>query len=471
MIFIAIDDALAAIMAITDPIKESTPEAIAALHEEGVDTRFIQIHRGKVSNYHFVLRYESAHTASLQGLVRFVEDAEAEIKRDMDQGRPEIRVMTVHGAKGLEAPIVILADTLTTRSATHAPRILELDPPDGVPGKPGPLVWNVRKPLQTAVVSAAAARRDDAEDEEARRLLYVALTRARDRLYIAGHNTKKDKPADEQDGHWYATVHGVLRDKATPVADPYRLGFDVWRFGDLVDPGHDAERAPGALPEAAERPAWLDTPARPESAPPRLTAPSSAWPAASADTVPPEPPPPDPLSPEPVHRAAERGRIIHRLLQSLPDLAAASRADAADRHLARADGWTEAERTAMRDEALRLIATDELAPLFASGARAEVPVTGTVETGAGPLAVAGIIDRVAVLPDRVLVADFKTNAVPPETLDAVPDAYRVQMAVYRRLLGALYPDRPVEAVLVWTATATAMPLPGGWLDAALALPS
>ena len=225
------------------------------------------------------------------------------------------------------------------------------------------------------------------------------------------------------------------------------------------------------MPEAAERPAWLDTPARPESAPPRLTAPSSAWPAASADTVPPEPPPPDPLSPEPVHRAAERGRIIHRLLQNLPDLAAASRADAADRHLARADGWTEAERTAMRDEALRLIATDELAPLFASGARAEVPVTGTVETGAGPLAVAGIIDRVAVLPDRVLVADFKTNAVPPETLDAVPDAYRVQMAVYRRLLGALYPDRPVEAVLVWTATATAMPLPGGWLDAALALPS
>lgn len=415
-----------------------------------------------------VLRFQTLHASSLQELVRFIEDADIEIKRDMDQAQDEIRVMTVHGAKGLEAPIVFLADTLTKRSASHAPRILALDLPDGAPDAPPPLVWRLGKIHDTEPVRRAAEAEAAAADAESRRLLYVAMTRARDRLYIAGHNTRTRSAADEQDGHWHALLADALEKEAVSVEDPYGLGFSVLRMGDLTDPGYDDGEGVAEI-EPVQRPAWLDRPATFEPPPPRLVAPSTAWlspPEAGARHS--EPPSINPLAPKGVHRAAERGRLIHRLLQILPEIDLQERAERAMRFVdRRARDWSTAERNAMVEETLALFDVPDLSPLFSAHSRAEVPVTGMVDGPNGPIQVAGIIDRIAVGAENVIIADFKTNAEPPRAIDDVPEAYVLQVAVYRDLIRRLYPNRSVDAILVWTATASVMPIPSTALDAAL----
>ncbi len=415
-----------------------------------------------------VLRFQRLDASSLQGLVQFIEDADIEIKRDMDQAHDEIRVMTVHGAKGLEAPIVFLADTLTKRSASHAPRILALDPPGGGPDTPPPLVWRLGKTHDTEPVRRAAEAEAAAADGEGRRLLYVAMTRARDRLYIAGHNTRTKSTADEQDGHWHALLTEALTKDAVPVENPYGLGFSVLRMGDLTDPGHD-DGVGAAEVKPLQRPAWLDRPATFEPPPPRLVAPSTAWlssPDAAVGQS--EPPPINPLAPSGVHRAAERGRLIHRLLQILPEIDPTSRSETARRFLeSRARDWSAAERNAMVEETLTLFDVPDLAPLFTARSRAEVPVTGMVDGPHGTIQVAGIIDRIAVGAENVIIADFKTNAEPPGAIDDVPEGYVLQVAVYRDLVQRLYPHHSVDAILIWTATATVMPIPPAVLDATL----
>ena len=153
------------------------------------------------------LDYERRETPSLQGFVSWLRNAQAEVKRDMELARDEVRVMTVHGAKGLEAPIVILADTTTPPQGWHPPRLLSLPAQNAAPETPGQAIWaGRRKPTTSGRWPTAREMALDGARDEYRRLLYVAMTRAIDRLIVCGIDTGRKLP----DGCWYELVRNAL---------------------------------------------------------------------------------------------------------------------------------------------------------------------------------------------------------------------------------------------------------------------
>ena len=397
--------------------------------------------------------YERANTPSLQGFLHWLAAGRAEIKRDLESGGGAVRVMTVHGAKGLQAPVVILPDTLQKPRATS--NLLWLGDGDDAP----PL-WLPRAGDSDDVAGAAreAARR--AQDEEYRRLLYVAMTRAEDRLYVCGWQTRQAAPDD----CWYYLIRNALAGIAQEIEDPFLAG-DPEDIDPVVlrraDDQHErvetqeAEAAP-ALPPL---PDWARTPPPPEPYPPRPLAPSRP------DEE--EPPVRSPVGAAPDDMLRfRRGTIVHRLLQALPALPAAARADAAARYLARPalDLASEAQ-AAVAAEVLAVMAEPGFAALFGPDSLAEVPLTGLVAGPDGtPQIVSGQLDRLVVEDGTVTVVDYKTNRPPPAQADRVPAIYLRQMAAYRALLRAIYPDRAVRCCLLWTDGPRLMALDDALLD-------
>jgi ATP-dependent helicase/nuclease subunit A len=409
------------------------------------------------------LDYEQRETPSLQGFVAWLRSTNAEVKRDMEIARDEVRVMTVHGAKGLEAPVVILADTTTPPQGPtqHQPRLLTLAPTGAAPDAPGHLVWSARKDDDIAIIAAAREATIGAAENEYRRLLYVAMTRAADRLIVCGATMSHGKP----DGCWYDLIAAALMPPVS-IEEPADDGDgQVWRFR-KAPPEPDPTLAPGppnAEAPAATLPAWLTTDAPAEAPTIVPLSPSSAY---------------DEATPAPSAagmgaaraQALARGTAVHRLLQSLPDIAPATRAEAARRHLARgAKEFEHDERDAIIEQVRAILDDPRFAELFLPGSRAEVPIVGRIaRPGRVPLAVAGQIDRLAVTPEAVLIADYKTNRPAPRRFDDVPPAYVAQLALYRAVLAQLYPDRPVRAALVWSDVPDLMEISAEALDQALA---
>ena len=389
------------------------------------------------------LDYQRRHAPSLEGFLHWLGQGETEIKRDLDHaGRDEVRVMTVHGAKGLQAPIVFLADTVALPPETE--RILWPEEEGGVP---------LIAPARADEVPAATRRRaalQRRQMEEYRRLLYVALTRAADRLYVCGYETKRGVP----DGCWYALVTEAL---AGEPKDEFK--FDEhwagqgWRIERHGKPESPAERP--IRPRKADEgvPDWATTTPAREAPPPRPLAPSR--PAAE------EPPVRSPLAPDDA-RLFRRGRLIHRLLQTLPDLPPPARAGAARRFLARREHGLDAPAAAaIAAETLKLFDDPACAALFRPGSLAEVPLTGLV----GSAVLSGQVDRLAIGADEILVVDYKTNRAPPRHVRDTPALYARQMAAYRALLRAIYPGRAVRCFLLWTDGPVLAELDDGLLGA------
>ncbi|HVZ13420.1 MAG TPA: double-strand break repair helicase AddA, partial [Bauldia sp.] len=391
------------------------------------------------------LTYGQANVASLQGFIAWLEEAEVEVRRDPDAGRPEVRVMTVHGAKGLEADVVFLVDNGTPANiASYVDRVVPLSP-ERDPDRPGPVVWM----RGVAAMPGRILERIDDErrldEEEYRRLLYVGMTRARDRLYVVGLQKQK-VGQNKLDMRWHPIVERALAGGFTER---------VLADGEIeLEWQADAEPVPvpAAAPPVAERvqlPAWAARDASPPPAAARRLAPSSALPDEPPLRIPPR-------RDGAAAMALERGRLVHRLLQSLPDMPAARRADVAGRYLATAaPEWPEAERAALVAEVLAVLADPAFAAAFAPGSRAEVEIAGRV----GATLVAGRIDRLAVTEGRVLVVDYKTNRPAPAGLAEVPRSYVGQLAVYRAILARLYPGRVVSAGLLWTDRPSLMEIP------------
>ena len=384
------------------------------------------------------LAYERAHVASLQGFLHWLESGQVEVKRDLDIGAGgALRVMTVHGAKGLEAPIVFLPDTMQVPNHTPA---LAWDP-----GGEG-VLWapyaNLRDSLSQAWVEEAKHR----EAQEHRRLLYVAMTRAADRLIVCGWRGKRSEPAD----CWYHLVRNGLQELAEPVAGE-GLRYQVAR-AEGTEP--DRKATPRSEPETPALEEWARHAPPPEPTPPRPLVPSAA--------LTEEPPARSPLVPE-AAALAERGRLIHRLLQSLPELPPGARAGACRRFLARpALALDAAARAEIAAAALGVMAEPAFAAVFAPGSRAEVAIAGTLP---GPgLVLSGQIDRLAVTEAEVLAVDYKTGRTPPEEAAATPAAYLRQMAAYRAGLRAIYPCHRVRCALLWTEGPRLMPLADALLD-------
>jgi ATP-dependent helicase/nuclease subunit A len=398
------------------------------------------------------LDYERRETPSLQGFIAWLREARAEVKRDMEIARDEVRVMTVHGAKGLEAPIVILADTMTQPYGPRPPRLLELDD--------GAVIWAGRKDDDVAPVAAARQKALAEAEDEYRRLLYVAMTRAADRLIICGADGERARPK----GCWYDLVVDPLRSFLIEEAEN---GEKVWRFRketrDVAAP--PAQAAVPALAEPSKIPQWLRQPALPAAPAFVAMSPSAVFEDeagrrfARAAT-----------SAADRRKALARGRIVHRLMQSLPDIPPASRKDAIERYLTNnAVDFLPTEQAQIARQLLTILNDLIFAELFAPGSRAEVPIVGRIARfGAAPLAVSGQVDRLAVTRDAVLIADYKTDRAPAGRLAEVPKDYVGQLAAYRAVLGRVYPEKTIRAALIFTEGPNVVEVPGAVMEASLA---
>jgi ATP-dependent helicase/nuclease subunit A len=389
------------------------------------------------------LDHGRTHPPTLEGFLHWFETGEIEIKRDLDQeSGGQVRIMTVHGAKGLQAPIVILPDT-TTISAKPLRLVWTRAGKDELP------LWVPRSADAEALAKIATQERRATEAREYRRLLYVAMTRAEDRLYVCGWRGSRT-PTKQ---NWHELVADGLAGAGEAFA--FSAGED-WQGSGLrratpqtAEPDKAAEAAP-APPALRELPDWAGRPA-PAATLDRPLAPSRAEA---------EPAPLSPLGPD-RDSAYRRGRLIHRLLQSLPAMAHPERAAAADRFLARqASDLAAPARVAIAAGVLALIEDPAFAPIWRMTALVEQPIAGRIVTPDGrTLSVTGQIDRLLLDDAAVWIVDYKTNRPPARALEEVPVAYLRQMATYRALLAAIHTNRPVRCFLLWTELPSLMELP------------
>ncbi len=389
------------------------------------------------------LAFESSNAPTMQGFLAWIDSDDISIKRDPDAPLAAVRLMTVHAAKGLQAPVVILADaTRARRPEREAPVMMAFDN-----GPPVPVFPGGRKGLSGPLADAIDAADHDAAREHCR-LLYVALTRAEDLLFIGGALSGKATEAHPES--WYAAVAEAMRTLGADdiAADGWDGETREWRRGSAaprlaagsatIDP--DAGWAPPGW--ATRRPAAEARPVRPLS-------PS----AIAADDV--ATPPIGPAG----RAAAARGTALHALFDRLPGLPAADRA-----RVGRA--WCAANHPDLdgddlTDTVLGILRDPAFAAVFAADALTEAPLAAVV----GDTVIAGTVDRLLIDADRVLVVDFKTGARVPDSADAVPDYYLRQMAAYVAALRVVFPGRRVEAALLFTSGPRLIALP----DALLAL--
>lgn len=379
------------------------------------------------------LQYENAHTPSLEGFLAWISRGGADVKRDMERGRNEVRVMTVHGAKGLEADIVILPDTTRLpNDATANGQMLYTA--DGV-------LFPVADKIAPEPVRAARAAANDSVRREHRRLLYVALTRAKERLIICGFENKRGT----QPGSWHTLAEHAAEALGIPQDDGSRI------FGDAPLTTADAKAAVTAA--RGDLPGWATAPARRERPAPWLIRPSDA---AGVD----EPAKRSPLDGETPKR---RGLLVHAMLAHLPDIAAAERAAVARRFLkARQVKDDEAER--LIAQTLNVLGDPAFVAAFAAGSRAEISLVADLPE-LGPAArVHGRVDRLAITADEVLIVDYKTGT-PASRESDVPRLYTAQMALYRAAAARIFPGRRIACALVWTEGPSLLPLGNQLLEA------
>jgi len=377
------------------------------------------------------LRFEQNNIPTLQGFLLWQQQDDSAIKRELEEAGESVRIMTVHGSKGLQAPIVILPDTVRTGAAKNS----DLLWPDKT-GLAVPL-WAPRSDDFPALYKQARANLEQAMDEEYRRLLYVAMTRAEDRLYIGGYQGKKPPLP----GSWYNYIAQAFSRLPEVESDGPVLRLRNPQTGDPDCKGkkHGSGQHQTIAPEP-----WLFRPAPAESFPPRPLAPS-------------RPSSPEPAVRSPLDGADEyrfrRGNVTHKLLQILPGLKQAEWRKAAERFVALHD-LTPEIRQGIIAETFAILDHPAYAPLFGPGSLAEVPLTGFVK---GQL-VSAQIDRLLVTDSEVSIVDYKTNRPPPQAEKDIPQLYRDQLRGYRDIVASIYPGRRISCFLLWTDGPTLMEL-------------
>ncbi len=415
------------------------------------------------------LDYEQLAPPSLQGFLDWMRKAEIEVKRDMEQLRNEVRIMTVHGAKGLEANIVILPDTCKppTGRGGAKPKLLPLPRASAPPNSPDHLVWVPSGTMPLEAISEAKELLKTAEREEHNRLLYVAMTRARDRLYVCGWQQGKELPAD----CWYSLVSEGLKELGQEASGVF--GEPVFRYEvAATEEAAQADRKVEASEVLVALPSWALTDA-PQEEPASLALTPSAVPEISSSAT------QEMLRTEqdvepPLSRAGAarfvRGNLIHALLEHLPGVPSDQQEQVARAFVdARGSALDEAQRKAIVTETMAILIHEDFAPLFGPGGLAEVPIIGRLPRKAAPsLELSGQIDRLIVGDDEILIVDYKTNRPPPSKPENVAPLYRRQLAAYRAALSQIYPGKRVRAALLWTAVPHIMEIPGDILDEAAA---
>lgn len=385
------------------------------------------------------LDFARNHPPSLQLFLDWFDRGDVEIKRDASAASNAVRVMTVHGAKGLQAPVVILADATAAPKKAKGGDLFDWVNEDGLKL---PLLRPSAAEL-TGPLLASTEESDAAEAREHWRLLYVALTRAEERLLITGALGPKAKGV-VPDGSWYQAVDTALMTMGVEGVDGRK---------DYIVPGRRVARIVSKPITSApiDRPEWLGKPAPIEARPPRPLSPSSLGKDDVAD------PPPTAA----MKAAGERGRLLHALFERLPGVAG-NRALVADRWLTQSAGVDEgAIRAELIKSALMVIDDPAYAALFSADALAEAPIAGVV----GGDVIAGTVDRLVVTEKAVMVVDFKTGRRVPLSSAACPVPHLRQMAAYHALLSTIFPDKAVTAALLYTAGPVMHVLPDALLAA------
>ncbi|MDJ0513977.1 MAG: double-strand break repair helicase AddA [Methyloceanibacter sp.] len=389
------------------------------------------------------LAYEREDATSLQGFVAALREGNINVKRDMDQDRDEVRIMTVHGAKGLQAPIVIMPDTCSV-PRNQGPQIYLSPRAGGVPGDPQHLLWPPAGHSGVPGLANAKSAVARAEQEEYRRLLYVAMTRAEDRLYVCGWQGVQRR----NEGCWYDLIDRGIGPVLTPDKDAQ--GRVVRRMSCPQEAPPRQDQAAPARETPSPLPDWARTPAPQERLGAKLSPSRLAQNATGEGPFGAEQPP---LGPKDLAEDMRfvRGRLIHSLLQHLPQVPQNERQHAAKRFVsARGDMLSVEEQAAIVSESLAIVGDPQFAPLFAPASLAEVPVVARIGEGDGAFDLEGQIDRLAILEDSLLILDYKTNRPPPTREEDVAPAYIGQLAAYRLALRSMFPGKPVRAALIWT---------------------
>ena len=382
------------------------------------------------------LAYERSDTPSLTGFLVWMQTDELEIKRQIDSGSDMIRVMTVHGAKGLEAPIVILPDTASYR-APGAQNPL-------VKAEDGGVLWRVAKADAPPVLRSAIEEEAGVSEREAQRLLYVAMTRAEQWLIVAaaGDIGKEEKPT------WYMQIGNAM-----DACGATEQGFGDWsgKRIETGDWGGSGERTTEQKPAVVPLPSHFHA-LPPDRADPLPTlAPSDLGGAKAIGGA----------AGQDEDAAKAFGTRVHLLLEHLPALPPLEWRAAAQAILADA---TDAQRAEAIDHACRVLENPEIAELLTGEGLSEVPVSAPL----GPRRLHGTIDRLIVEADRVLAIDYKTNATVPQSVAKCPEGILRQMGAYLVALEAIYPNRRIELAVLWTAGPSLMPIPQDIVKAALA---
>ena len=388
--------------------------------------------------------FDADQPPSIQLFLNAIERRGGEVKRELSGPQDEVRVMTTHGAKGLEAPIVILPDTC---SAHRGDRDGLFVTEDGAP------LWAGKKGNDTQLSGELRAIEEARDLREHRRLLYVALTRAQDRLIICGAFAGHAKGAGHADTSWYTVCQGAMARLAGSgrVTEIEQDGRTIQRYG--VSPDRLAPQALQPL-AAPALPAWLSQTAPPETAS-RILSPSRLTAAA-------EPPVISPFG-EGRKERLRRGSLIHLLFEILPGLAPASRRSAAESFLKRQPDLSTEQRREMLKAAMGVLEDPRFAAVFGPGGRPEAPVIGRL----GADTINGRIDRLVITDTDILIIDYKTDRPAPATVAGVGEAYVAQMAAYRAVLSQRWPNRPIRCLLVWTDGPLLMEIPPADLDRAL----
>lgn len=365
---------------------------------------------------------------SLQSFLHWFAATKTEVKRELEQAEGRVRIATVHGAKGLEAPIVVLPDATHIPESNKLPVFLWDDARD-LP------FYAPRAEMMNGVLSVLRARARQAQLEEYRRLLYVGLTRAADHLVICGYGSKIDKES------WYALVVAALEpfDDKTRAKETERAPKKRVFMEDIAPFQAQAESSQESAHENATVvvPAWAFEPPPPEPLPLKRLMPSRADEEAA------------PSLPSPRDARFRRGRVMHRLFEVLPDAHQDLRESVAKRFLSQPrHNLTPNEQEDMAQEALALVSHEFFAPLFSPQSMAEVPIVGVV----GAHIVSGQVDRLALVGEEVWIVDYKTNRPPPENAASAPPVYKAQMEAYRSVLQIIYPGKTVRCFLLWTHT-------------------
>lgn len=367
---------------------------------------------------------------------------DSEIKREQEESGGCVRIMTVHGAKGLQAPVVFLPDTLRAAGALPGSAGQRLLWPDKS-GLNAPL-WSPRGDADCALYARTRTKLEARQDEEYRRLLYVAMTRTEDRLYICGH-TGRRAPAPE---NWHAYIWRALEGMEDVEREPFPAVTDgaLLRLrGEQGAPVKGDSRKP-APPSAARSAAdtafpWLYTQAPAEKPGTRPLSPSRVAGARVA-----EPPVFSPRAGQDLYRF-RRGIVTHKLLQFLPDVANGNILFAARRFVdTNATDLPEAIRASIVRETVAILENPDFAPLFGQGATAEVPVSGIIDG----TPISGQIDRLLVTDSEIWIADYKTNRPPPTDESGIPETYRLQMKYYSDIVSNIYKNKHVRCFLIWT---------------------